>query len=146
MIPDFPVLKNELNLAITRFMQMRAQVHQGPLAKIPRGRIFEGRTNVIVREDGSEDITKMFETGSEVRISIDEIKHLHLPNLLERLDKSARDLVATQAKHFYDTLAEGTEKAGTSLDAKGQRLTAELFLQMLDTICLLAVPSGCGNA
>jgi hypothetical protein len=136
MLPDFPVLKSELNGAITRFMRMRARVHQGPLAEVPRGLVFEGHANVIIREDGSEDITRMFEASSELRIPTDEIRELHLPVLLQKLDKSAHDIVAAQAKHFYETLAEGTEKAGTALDAKGGRLTVELFLRMIETILI----------
>jgi hypothetical protein len=69
MIPDFPVLKEELNGAITRFMRDRFKFHQGPLSDVPQGRIFEGRRNIIVREDGSEDETKMQELSAETRIS-----------------------------------------------------------------------------
>jgi len=68
MIPDFPVLKEELNGAITRFMRDRFKFHQGPLSDVPQGRIFEGRRNIIVREDGSEDETKMQELSAKTRI------------------------------------------------------------------------------
>jgi hypothetical protein len=83
MIPDFPVLKEDLNRAITRFMRERFKVHQGPLSDVPQGQVFEGRRNVIVRQDGSEDEMKIREVSAETRIAFDEMRELHLPKLLE---------------------------------------------------------------
>jgi hypothetical protein len=134
MIPDFPVLKKELNRAITRFMRERFKFHQGPLSDVPQGRVFEGRRNVIVREDGSEDETKIREVSAETRIAADEIRELHLPKLLEKLDATVQEMAATQARHFYETISEGAEKIGNTVDGGGQRFTAELFLQAIERI------------
>jgi len=134
MIPDFAVLKEELNGAITRFMRDRFKFHQGPLSDVPQGRIFEGRRNIIVREDGSEDETKMQELSAETRISADEIRELHLPKLLQKLDDSVKEMAAAQAQHFYQTMSEGVEKVGNTIDGGGQPLTAELFLQAMEKI------------
>jgi hypothetical protein len=134
MIPDFPVLKDELNRAITRFMRERFRVHQGPLSDVPQGRVFEGRRNVIVRQDGSEDETKMREVSAETRFAVDEIRELHLPKLLEKLDATVQEMAATQARHFYETMSEGVQKVGNTIDGGGQRFTAELFLQAMEKI------------
>jgi len=39
-----------------------------------------------------------------------------------------------QSEHFFATLGEGFKKAGTTIDAQGQPLTPDLFLNMIETI------------
>ena len=134
MIPDFPVLKEELNRAITRFMRERFKFHQGPLSDVPQGRVFEGRRNVIVRQDGSVDETKMREVSAATRIAADEMRELHLPKLLEKLDAAAQEMAATQARHFYEMMSEGVQKVGNTVDGGGQRFSAELFLEAIEKI------------
>jgi hypothetical protein len=136
MIPDFPVLKEELNRAITCFMRERFKFHRGPLSDVPQGRVFEGRRNVIVRPDGSEDETKMREISAETRFAADDMRELHLPKLLEKLDAMVQEMAATQARHFYETMSEGVQKVGNTVDGGGQRFTAELFLQAMEKILI----------
>jgi hypothetical protein len=104
------------------------------LSDVPQGRVFEGRRNVIVREDGSEDETKMREVSAETRIAVDEMRELHLPKLLEKLDATVQEMAATQARHFYETMSEGVEKVGNTIDGGGQRFSAGLFLQAIEKI------------
>jgi hypothetical protein len=136
MIPDFPVLKEELNRAITRFMRERFKFHQGPLSDVPQGHVFEGTRNVIVRQDGSKDETKMREISAETRFAADEMRGLHLPKLLEKVDAMAQEMAATQARQFYETMSEGVQKVGNTVDGGGQCFTAELFLQAMGKILI----------
>jgi hypothetical protein len=140
VIPDFPVLKEAFSRAMSRYMKMR--MDHGPLAQVPRGRVFEGGQNVLVREDGSREETQMYEAGSEVRISADEIRSLHLPNLLQKLDAAAEEIVSKQAKNFYETISKGVEQVGNTLDAGGRRLTVELFLEAFQKISIDFNPDG----
>jgi len=57
-----------------------------------------------------------------------------LPKLLQKLDDSVKEMAAAQAQHFYQTMSEGVEKAGNTIDGGGQPLTAELFLQAMEKI------------
>jgi hypothetical protein len=119
---------------MSRCMKMRME--RGPLGQVPRGRVFEGGRNVLVREDGSQEETEIREAGSEMRISADEIRSLHLTNLLEKLDVAAEEIVTKQAKHFYETISKGVEQVGNNLNAGGQPLTAELFLEAFQKILI----------
>jgi hypothetical protein len=84
----------------------------------------------------------MHEAGSEVRIAADEIRSLHLPHLLQKLDAAAEEIVTKQAKNFYETISKGVEQVGNTLDAGGQRLTAELFLDAFQKILIDFNPDG----
>jgi hypothetical protein len=140
VIPDFPALKEQFNQALTRYM--RGRLDQSVLGQIPRGRIFEGGRNVIVREDGSQEETKMNEAGSEIRIPADEIRNLHLPALLERLEVLVHEILAKQTKDFYETISRGVESVGNKVDAGGKPLTAELFLEAIAKIQIDFNPDG----
>jgi predicted transcriptional regulator len=142
MLPDFPILKEAFNQAVTRIMAERTKVHQGPLGALRRARVFEGRNTSIVRPDGTEDQTHMNEASAQVTITLDEIKDLGLQELFERLDKIAFDMARQQSEHFYQAMKEGSEKAGTTVDAQGQNFTADLFLTLLDRVSIEFGPDG----
>ena len=67
---------------------------------------------------------------------MDEPKEIGLQQLLDRLDEIAKDIAGQQSEHFFATLSEGAKKAGTTIDAQGQPLTPDLFLKMMETICI----------
>jgi hypothetical protein len=136
MIPNFPDLKDEFNRALSRFMQRRIDFHLGVVGSVPRGRVFEGKRHVMVRENGSEEETEMREASVETRIPIDEIRGLDLPHLLEKIDASAKEMARIQATGFYQSMAKGVAKIGNTVDAGGKPLTVELFLDALEKILI----------
>ena len=136
MLPDFPVLKDDLNKAITRVLQERARAYQGEIGNIRRARVFEGRRNVIVRTDGSEEETPLITSSAELSISFSELKDFDLPELLIRLDKIAFDIAEQQSRRFYEAMSEGIEKVGNTIDAQGGGITPELILKAFDTISI----------
>src|SRR5690348_11770637 len=118
MIPDFPVLKEELNRAMSRYMKLR--MARGPLGQVPRGRVFEGDSNVLIREDSSHEETEIREFGSQISLPGEDIRNLNLPDLLESLDKLAEEIITQQAKHFYETISQGVEEVGNTLSANNE--------------------------
>lgn len=131
MLPEFPVLKDELNRAITRFMRMRASLYGGVTATVPQSRTFEGHQHVISRPGEEPEPSKMFQASSEVKFSGDEIQDIRLDQVLARLDQIAKDMAEQKAKQFFATITEGSQRAGTAVDAKGSPLTPELYLETL---------------
>jgi hypothetical protein len=134
MSPDFPNLKEAFNRAVTRVTLERIKLYQGDLGKIRRGQISEGSSLAIVREDGNEEPLALTRASSALTISLDELKDFGLQQLFERLDQIALDMARQQSEHFYKTMSEGAQSAGTAIDAGGQRFTPELYFRTLETM------------
>jgi hypothetical protein len=116
--------------------------HDAMFAEIPRHRVFEGDQLTMNRADGSGDSDPFFEAQSDITIPFDEMVTLELPAVLERFEKTAQDLLSQRAKHFFATISAGADKVGNTIDAKGQKLTASLYLDMIDKIWLDFEPDG----
>jgi hypothetical protein len=134
MLPDFPMLKHDFERAITRFMRARSRQYEGPIANVPKSQVFEGHETAIVRIDEKEDITEIIEARAELQIPFADLPRMQLLDLLGRLDEVVKEIAATKAKHFYETIAKASQRAGTAVDAKGSRLTAEYFLDGLEKV------------
>lgn len=115
-------------------MRARSKALETVFAEVPRHRVFEGSRTTIARPDGSEDDTPFVEASSEFSISFDELPTLQLEDLLKKLDRIVEDLARQKAEHFFKTIREAAEKVGNTVDGKGQGLSPELYLKVLDTI------------
>jgi hypothetical protein len=142
MLPEYPKLSAEFGHATTRAMQQRAREIEGIVATVPSHRVFEGDTMEIIRSDGSTGITKFREETAELRIPVEESPDLELSDLMARLDQIVFDLAAKKAKNFFQTLSDAASDAGTRVDAKGQKISAEIYLQMLDRVWIEFEPDG----
>jgi hypothetical protein len=134
MLPDFPVLKEKFQAALSRYVRERAKVHGVLVPSLSRSRIFEGRTNTIIRSSGQAESTSMMQAGAELQIPLDEIPTLGLEDLLRELDTMAKSLAGQQENHLITTLEETTEKAGQVIDGKGQPLSPDLLFRVLEAL------------
>ena len=123
MLPEFPLLKEAFTRAVIRVLAERVKLHLGIFGTVGRARMFEGRQNVIIRADGTEDATPMGEGRAEISIPLDDLKEIGLQQLMDRLDEIAKDMARQQSEHFLGALSAGSKKAGTTIDAQGQPLT-----------------------
>lgn len=134
VLPTFATLADEFNRAITRFLREATKRHGVAVSQIGRSRIFEGKETIIVRPSGTHDETKMFRQSVELRIPVDEARSLSLQSLLERIDDVAKEMAAKQEKHLFATISESLAGTPNTLDAKGRKLSPELFYEMVDAI------------
>jgi len=134
LLPEFPTLEDEFNRAITRYMRAKAKTLEAVFAEVPHHRIFEGREIRITRTDGTEETSPFVEASSELTISFDELETLDLPSLLKKLEANVEKVVEQKTKHFFQTISEAVERVGNTIDGKGQGLSAELYLQVVDKI------------
>jgi hypothetical protein len=136
MLPDFPSLKQDLARAISRWQEERTRMYQGQLGAIARTRVFEGNRNIIIRSDGTVEETAYIRSSAQLTISLDEVEHMDLPDFLMRIDPIARDMAGQQSRKFYESMSEGLARVGNTVDANGQRLSPELFLQCLERMMI----------
>jgi len=134
MLPDFPSLKKSVAKGVNRYMRHRRKVHGHMFNEIPQRQIFEGDRTAVERPHEARDESKMVRLSAEMTVDIDELHAMSLEQVLRRYDEMVKDLVGQQIKHFFELMNTVTEKTGNVVDAKGQRLTPELFFEMLEKI------------
>ena len=94
-----------------------------------------------MRADQSESNTGMQQLSSVMEIRFDEIPDLTFERAVAKYDEMILDMVRKQTGFALERLNEDIPKS-QSIDAKGKKLDAELFLQMLETIQLEFYPDG----
>jgi hypothetical protein len=135
LLPDYLQLKNDIRAVLDRFLRRRAHQHLGGgLNEVPRTTIHEGHTSSIVRASGKRDVTEMFEVSATFELKRDEVPDLSPGELLTKLDSVAKEMGEKQAKQFLSSLSDQIDRAGNTLEAKGEKMSAALLLKLLETI------------
>jgi hypothetical protein len=134
LLPDYPNLKSDLAAHLHRFLRMRHDLYLGPLSRIARITFREGQTYSLTRSSGEEEPGEFKEAAASITIKDAEVPSMTLESLLLRFDNAAQDMARQQAKGVYGSIAKATEKAGNVFDAGGQKLTAEMILEVLSKI------------
>ena len=95
----------------------------------------------VMRADQTESNRGMQQLSSILEIKIDEIPDLTFEKAIAKHDEMILDMVRQQTGFALERLNEDIPKS-QSIDAKGKKLDAELFLQMLETIQIEFYPDG----
>lgn len=134
MLPDFPKLKFDLLGCLKLFLESRMLEHLGPLSESRRVRYFEGQKRQMIRRSGERETVEPFDLGSTLTFKDDELPTLTLDNLLRRLDAAAKDMAGQMAKHAYESISEVADRVGNTIDAKQQKISAEMIVESLSKI------------
>jgi hypothetical protein len=134
MLPDYPAFKAELTDLLNRLMRRRLAQHQGFIGRVPKQRVFEGDTNLLQRETGDSE-TNAFEGFSAVRhVAASDVPRMTLRDVITELDAAAAEMGAKTSKHFMERLDKTLEAAGQVDNAKGEPISPDLILRMMDRI------------
>lgn len=134
MLPDFVVLKKEIDDVLTLFMRKRFKFHCTGIQDIPREQLFEGAGMAVQRATGDLDESKFIENKIEFSISYDEVPTLSLNEVLQKLDKAAKEMADQAQKYFYLKINQDLDRLGRTVDRKGKPFTAETILEALQSI------------
>lgn len=135
MLPDFPNLKAEIGDVLQSFLRKSEQKHLGAgFNEMPRTTIHEGHVGSIIRASGKRDPTKMMKVSALLEIKRSEVPNLSLSEIFTRLDGVAREMAEKRVRQILAHLSDELEKAGQTLDAKGEKMSAALLLRLLDSI------------
>jgi hypothetical protein len=136
MIPDFPVQKERLLKFWDYYIGKKQKQILGIFANIPTYTHHEGETWEIIRVDGSSSESTYNKFVTVFSIPNSDLPNLTPPKIAKMLDSVVEDLAKQQHEKFFEEILKATEKAGTNVNAKGQPLTKELFLEGLNRIDL----------
>jgi hypothetical protein len=135
MLPDFPKLKLRWSKIFLGFV--KEKMHTSPMMeKIKSVPHFEGNRMSTKHDDGDIDESNYNLFSAELSVKTDDIIKMGVKAFVDGLNKTAEELQGQQSKMVFDKLSEVTAKTGNIIDAKGQSISPELFLKVLETIQL----------
>ena len=130
MLPDFPILKRKIQKKAEKDMQ--EQIQQDPiLSQLKREMLFEGNRSSIKNENG--EIEESGYKGISAPLSVereDVINKGHIAFVENIRGEMIGEVRRQQIRQFFDTVEKATEKSGNVVNAKGQPITFELFLEL----------------
>lgn len=134
MLPTFPrivAFRQQENL---KFLKARIGVHS-PIHQQIRSHIqHEGRQAQIVRQGDDPDPTEFVEASAEVQVKRVPLREFKLNDVAEIYDGAAKQFALQQSEMLVNKLHEVTAKTGNVVDSGGSKLSADLILQVYETI------------
>jgi len=134
MLPDYSETKKLFDRFFKTYIRRKARAIS-PFADIQMRCMHEGRGMRVKRADHSESNSSMQQFSSMIEIRIDEIPDLTFKKVIAKFDALIIDMVRKQTDFTIKRMNEGIP-ASQSIDAKGKKLDAELFLQFLEVFQL----------
>lgn len=134
MLPDFPALKNEIQKIIFAKVRHRVDSSDSVLSQMRRFTQHEGYEMRYEQHGGTSVQEGPEQIGVKVVIPIGDVPHLIGEKLEEKLKEIAEEFRTQEAKFFFQRLHESCDKAGTSINANGAPMSADLLLQMISTV------------
>lgn len=142
MLPDFPVLKAELQKML--FAKLRHRVNTGDpvLSQVRRFTQHEGRQMRYEQYGGGtvQDEAEQICVGFEIPLA--EVPFLIGERLDAKLEEIAQELISKSAKFFFQKVGESCQKVGTAMDAGGKPVSPEMLLEMISTVQTEFGPDG----
>ena len=133
MLPDFPKIKNKFKHGIDVYM--RNLVRQDPIfSQIREEMHFEGNRMETKTMDGDVDADGYKEITGEIKINKDEIIEKGPLAFIQNIQQTAEEIKKQKAEMLLKKVSEISAKVGTNVDAKGEPLTFDVFMKVLDKL------------
>jgi hypothetical protein len=134
VLPDFPVLKDELakrlHDALDRMVDAKAPI----FTKMQTRAQHEGKLHTYDRVGASTKSEGPEWMAIPVKVELAEVPELVGDKLTARLDALATEIAQQKMDLFHRRFKESAEEVGNAFDAKGAPLTQDMFLSMLEGV------------
>ena len=134
MLPDFPKVKEKLNIMIDFYLKQAILLHLGPLANIRETIYFEGSKTIINHDDGSVSEIESEEFSVMLKLDMNEIETMTHDKVLDKINDIAKEMAEKQAKFSYKRIGEFAEEAGNVVSAEGETISIDHFFQVLEKV------------
>jgi hypothetical protein len=132
MLPDFPQEKALLEKFWNEYLEHKHQELLGFFATIPSFTVHEGDRWNIERTDGTQSERPYKEISSGFTIDVNEVPDLTIEKIRNKLDAVAEDAASQMTQTIIKEVSEAADKVGNTVNAKGQSITKELLLDMIE--------------
>ncbi len=114
---------------------MNIAIHRTPLLSLASTvRAHEGDSFAIEREDGTVERSKYREHKVSCRVDLREISQRGVDAVVPLLSKVREGIERDMAQTLFKEVERTSDKVGTSVNAAGRQLTAELLLEAFERI------------
>ena len=134
MNETFPELEEKLNRLVEQALNNVISNSSSLLNNITRSRYFEGNKSLIRQPSGKEEETekKHFSEGTE--IPVEKILYGSIKNIFEHYKQAAVAMAYEQEKSLLESIDRTVQNTGNVVDAKGQHLSPETILQLMEMV------------
>lgn len=132
MLPDFPYSKRKIHKAIhQRLEQLQRELHP-VLARVGRYVQHEGRTTEFEQVGYGRKSQEATQQSVAIEIRLEEVPTLVGDTLENKLRMMANEMGGLKVKMMFEHIADITEMTGNRIDAKGEKLSGKLLLDMME--------------
>ena len=142
MLPDFPGLKAEVLKISLAKLRHRVDTGDPVLSQVRRFRQHEGSLMQYEQYGGTKVQEGFEKIGTEFTVPLSDVPTLVGEKLDAKLEEMAQELISRSAKAFFRKAGEISEKAGTSIDAKGKPVSPKMLLDMMSAVQMEFEPDG----
>jgi hypothetical protein len=133
MLPDYPEFKKRLTRLLLR--RLDEQIRSEPmLQQVRRIQYFEGDSYQSGVESGEVSGAKFTEVAAAFTPNRTAVIEKGPGAIVDNIDEIAKDIQKQQAELIFTHIASTSEKAGTSVDAKGRPFDFDMFIEALERI------------
>jgi hypothetical protein len=129
MLPRIAKLDRQFVEAIQFYVRERSRGNS-VLRKIKAHVVHEGKSTAIRRSPTEIELTKLIQATVETRMMHDEIESIDLAYILSKAEEISADFERQISAHLFKTLEEVTDQTGLKKDARGQRLTNDMLIEL----------------
>ena len=134
MNETFPELEEKLNRLIEQVLN-NVISRSSPLIKsIERFHYFEGNKSLIRRPSGEEEETEKRYSSGKTEIPVEEILYGNIENIFKHYEQAAVGVSYEQEKSLLESIERTVQDTGNVVDAKGQPLSPEIILQIMEKV------------
>jgi hypothetical protein len=136
MLPDLTTFKSKMNRRLHALLKSEIDRRAPIVAQIRAVARHEGEGGSYQTEDGSIKKMDTKELSVPMELPVDSIPSLELDKTVEKIQALAQAMAEKKTALLFASISEAVEEVGNVIDAKGEKLTAELILKMWDSIVI----------
>lgn len=137
-LPKYKEVKAIIEKSVSKRFHDVSRLEMRPFNESPNLIQHEGKTLIHNTLDNQVSQKTMSYQKAEVKY---QLEHSKIPDMtpeevFDIVDKKAKEMGAQMAKHHFEVLNKTIEETGNSVDAKGQKLSPDLFLETISKISI----------
>ncbi|MEV0772749.1 hypothetical protein [Nocardia salmonicida] len=135
-LPMYPELKIQVEKMLLKYFEQKASEELGPFKDVRRFTQHEGGKLVHNTLDNTREHRDMTFMEGSVGFSTtrEEMAEMTLEDVLKLLGGKAKEFGSQQAQQSFQALHKVTEETGNVVDAGGEPLTIDVFLESISKI------------
>ncbi len=134
MIPDFPEEKARLWTFWNAYLRKRVEHYSGFVNTLTSFTHHEGDRFSYDQAEGKTQESEYEPIQGEFKMHLSEARDLTQEKVADIIDGVAKNIGDQLSKSLFSTLNKATTESGRSLDKKGEPLTPDDFLEMMEKI------------